>query len=108
MIWDYFHQTMHQEITSRGSRANPRQPALKKAVIEFNGAAGAVATSCTVRNLSETGACIGAIAPPGIPDHFDLVMPNDDSRRACRVVWRKSKQNQTQNRTSIQLGVAFQ
>jgi hypothetical protein len=85
----------------RQSRANPRQRVLKKGVIEFNGAAD---ISCTVWNVSKSGACVAVISPPGIPDYFDLVMLSDYSRRACRVAWRKLKQD----RTSIWLGVVFQ
>ena len=85
----------------RQSRANPRQRVLKKAAIEFNGETGAVSINCTVWNISKTGACLSVISSPGIPDFFDLVMPSDYSRRACRVVWRKLKKN----RTSIWLGV---
>jgi hypothetical protein len=95
---------MRQKIIQRAlrlSRVNQRQRGLKKGVIEFDGTAG---VSCTVWNVSEDGACIAAITPPGIPDHFDLVMLSDLSRRTCRVVWRKLKRN----RASIQLGVAFQ
>jgi hypothetical protein len=85
----------------RRSRANPRQRVLKKGVIEFNGAAG---ISCTVWDVSKSGARVAVISPPGIPDYFDLVMLSDYSKRACRVVWRKLKKT----RTSIWLGVEFQ
>jgi hypothetical protein len=95
---------MHQMTTSKDRRANPRQSTLKKAIIEFSGAAKTAASSCTDWNVSEVGACIGVICQRDIPDQFNLVMPNDHSRRACRVVWRKQKQN----RISIRLGVAFQ
>jgi hypothetical protein len=81
-------------------RAKPRQSALSKAVIEFSGAA----TSCTVWNVSEIGACIGIICQRTIPDHFNLIIPRDRSRHTCRVIWRKHKQS----RISIRLGVAFQ
>jgi hypothetical protein len=44
---------------------------------------------CTVRNRSPLGASL-AVAPLGIPDHFDLLI--DGERRRCVVVWRKPTQ----------------
>ena len=83
-------------------RINPRERALKKAVIEFQGTAGAAAISCTVWNISKAGACLTVISEPVIPDYFDLVMSG--ARRPCRVMWRKSKQKGA----STWLGVDFQ
>jgi hypothetical protein len=70
-------------------RDNARHRVLKGAIMEFNRAGG---ISCTVRNLSDTGACLTVASPLGIPDTFDLVVDSDHSRHACRVVWRKEKQ----------------
>ena len=77
------------------NRTITRHRVLKAGTIEFNRAGG---ISCTVRNLSDTGACLAVVSPLGIPDSFDLVVPSDNLKRACRVVWRKEKQ----------IGVAFQ
>lgn len=96
---------MRAEIIARAlrqSRGTARERLLKKGVIEFAGAVGTTNVNCTVWNISEAGARLTIITPPGIPDYFDLVM--DHSRRACRVVWRRLKRD----RTSIQLGVAFE
>jgi len=72
-----------------------RRRVLKGATLEFNGA-GAI--SCTVRNMSELGACLAVESPLGIPDVFDLVVQTDGSRHSCSVAWRSEKQ----------IGVAFE
>jgi PilZ domain len=63
--------------------------------MEFNRAGG---ISCTVRNISERGACLAVASPLGIPDDFDLIVESDRLRQSCHVAWRSEKQ----------LGVAFQ
>lgn len=65
----------------RGSR---RSRVLKDGKISFRG--GAI--SCTVRNVSDTGALLAVASPVGIPQEFTLVIPADDLYRFCRVVWR--------------------
>ena len=85
-------------------RTAPRQQALIKAIIEAGGVARAVVTSCTVWNIPAIGACVGVICQHNIPDQFNLIIPKDNSRHTCRVIWRKQKQN----RISLRLGVTFQ
>lgn len=85
----------------RQSRGSVRMPLLKKGFIQFRALESKVSVPCTVWNLSDTGACIRVIAPPGMPKRFDLIIGH--SRRACAVVWQKSNTSQ-----SIQLGIAFQ
>jgi hypothetical protein len=46
-----------------------------------------VPVKCIVRNLSPTGAKIEVRSP--IPETFDLIFDNDQSRHRCRVVWRE-------------------
>ena len=41
---------------------------------------------CTVRNLSETGACLEVQTTVGIPSQFDFVLA-DEPARACKVIW---------------------
>ena len=67
---------------------------LKGAHIAFKG--HGVAVDCTLRNLSDLGACLKVESPIGIPDTFDLVLDNAPVR-GCRVTWRKA----------TQIGVAF-
>jgi methyl-accepting chemotaxis protein len=73
-------------------RKSPRTKRLKGAQIIWpNG----VSVKCVVRNLSEKGAKI--VIPSPVPGIFDLVFDHDQSRRSCRVVWRKE----------IHIGVQF-
>ncbi len=66
-----------------------RQRTFKGARITFGKDWAAI--SCLVRNLSETGACLGVESPIGIPDLFNLVFDSGESSRRCRVVWRTEK-----------------
>jgi len=45
-------------------------------------------TDCTIRNLSDTGACLIATSQVGIPNEFNLVTDSDKAVRRCRVEWR--------------------
>jgi hypothetical protein len=71
-----------------------RRRALKGARIVFKGHGATI--ECTVRNLSDLGACLNVESYIGIPDTFDLVLDNAPVR-SCRVTWRKA----------TQIGVAF-
>ncbi|HLX17503.1 MAG TPA: PilZ domain-containing protein [Bradyrhizobium sp.] len=62
-----------------------RQRVLKGGTIEFGG--GAI--TCTVRNISATGAALDVTSPVGIPAQFTLVTAGN--HLPCRVVWRKEK-----------------
>jgi PilZ domain len=66
-------------------RSTPRHRVLKAATISFGG--GAI--SCTIRNLSDSGASLEVESPIGIPETFALVM--DSGGRRCRVIWRREK-----------------
>jgi PilZ domain len=65
-------------------RVAARHRVLKGATIEFGGST----ISCTIKNLSETGAAL-EVSPLGIPAEFTLV--GEGFRRPCKVVWRKEK-----------------
>jgi len=75
-------------------RAHSRHRTFKAATIAFNRAGG---ISCTVRNLSDGGACLEVASPVGVPDDFTLVIESDHVTRPCHVCWR----------TGNRLGVAF-
>jgi len=66
-------------------RITSRQRVLKGGTIEFGG--GAI--TCTVRNLSATGAALDVTSPVGIPAQFIPV--TEGNHLTCRVVWRKEK-----------------
>jgi len=65
-------------------RITSRQRVLKGGTIEFGG--GAI--TCTVRNISATGAALD-VNPVGIPAQFTLI--TEGSHLPCRVVWRKER-----------------
>lgn len=75
-------------------RIAQRHRVLKGGTISFNGAAG---ISCTVRNMSQTGAALDVISPLGIPPSFTLVIEGDHVAKPCHVVWRTEKR----------IGIAF-
>jgi PilZ domain len=66
-------------------RRAPRRRTLKAGTIEFGGAA----IDCTMRNVSQTGAALNVASPLGIPEKFTLIVPSENLRRNCRVVYRK-------------------
>jgi len=74
-------------------RVAARHRVLKAGTISFGG--GGI--DCTVRNLSETGAALEVVTPLFIPDRFTLIVPTDQLKRPCHIVWRKEKR----------MGVAF-
>jgi hypothetical protein len=73
-----------------------RRRVLKSATIEFDRAA----YSCTVRNLSETGAALDVPYAVPVPSDFGLIMDAGQVRRRCRVIWRK------ENRLGVEFGQA--
>jgi len=69
-------------------RKKVRSRALKAGKIIYNRQLFSV--DCMVKNISETGASLDVKSSSGIPDNFELHIPLDGFRRACRVVWVKS------------------
>ncbi|MGH6829949.1 MAG: PilZ domain-containing protein [Methylocella sp.] len=66
-----------------------RRRVLKVAQIAFKG--HGVTIDCSVRNLSDRGACLIVESSIGIPDSFDLLL-DQASIRDCLVTWRKATQ----------------
>lgn len=64
-----------------------RTRVLKAGMISFGGSA----ISCTVRNLTKSGALLDVVSPLGVPREFTLVISSDDVRRESRVVWIKEQ-----------------
>ncbi len=48
--------------------------------------------TCTVRNISATGAALEGANLARTPDHFVLVMEMESAARSCKVVWRNKTQ----------------
>jgi diguanylate cyclase (GGDEF)-like protein len=53
--------------------------------IVFNN--GGSVIDCTVRNLSEEGACVEVASPIGLPDHVHLLIAGDAEPRPCNLIW---------------------
>ena len=77
------------ETPIQNRRKAGRHRVLKGAHITFKDHRATI--DCTVRNLSERGACLKVESPIGIPDTFDLVL-DPASVHHCRVTWRKATQ----------------
>jgi hypothetical protein len=77
------------------TRAAPRRRVLKAGSISF---AGGGLITCTVRNLSNTGAALEVTSQAGIPDTFALVLEMETRKHPSRVVWRKG----------LRIGVTFE
>jgi hypothetical protein len=74
-------------------RIAPRRRMFKAGAIEFGG--GGI--DCTVKNLSDTGAALEVLSPLYVPDRFTLLVPTDQFKRRCHIVWRKERR----------IGIAF-
>jgi PilZ domain len=75
------------------TRAAPRYRVMKPAQIEYGGDK----STCTVRDISTTGAALEVPDPAIIPEKFTLVLLEDGLKLACCVV----------RRTGFRIGVAF-
>jgi hypothetical protein len=63
-------------------REQARSRMLKSGKIQV----GKVSIPCTVRNLSDTGACLQVQSAYGIPGTFEFKL-DDKPARACKVAW---------------------
>ncbi|HET7123219.1 MAG TPA: PilZ domain-containing protein, partial [Bradyrhizobium sp.] len=69
-------------------RSIPRRNTKRAARISFD----RENLTCTVRNISATGAALEGTNLARTPDHFVLVMEMESSARSCKVVWRNKSQ----------------
>ena len=69
-------------------RASQRQRTLKVGTISLDRDAG---IDCTVKNISDTGACLEVASPVGIPDSFTLIINKDGVKRPCHIAWRSAR-----------------
>jgi len=77
------------------TRTAPRYRVKKPAEIDHGGDR----IACMIRDISTTGAAIEfAYSTTMIPAKFTLLMPEDDLKLPCRVVWRNE----------FRVGVAFE
>jgi hypothetical protein len=84
---------LSEEFSMNENRVRPRRRVLKSGWIILSDKAAKL--ECTVRNLSETGACLQVSTTYGMPANFGLLV--EGVRHTCRIVWR----------TDTRLGVAF-
>jgi hypothetical protein len=77
-------------------RKHSRHRTLKSGQIVFNHRSSVI--TCTIRNLSEAGACLQVASSVGVPDSFDLTVEPDIASRHCHVAWRSEHR----------IGVTFQ
>lgn len=70
-------------------RHTPRRMTLKGGHIVFNNARSTF--DVTVRNVSREGAKLQVGSSIGIPDRFELILPNT-TKQPCRVIWRKPRE----------------
>lgn len=75
-------------------RRQERHRTLKSGKIIFNHHTSVV--DCTIRNVSDTGACLQVGSVVGIPETFELVV--DGIHRPCSIKWRATNR----------MGVSFQ
>jgi hypothetical protein len=69
-------------------REKRRQRTLKAGKIVFNQKRSVL--DCTARDLTETGACLVIGSSIGLPESFELLIPIDNIRRSCLVMWRSA------------------
>ena len=69
-------------------RSIPRRNTKRAARISFD----RESMTCTVRNISATGAALEGANLARTPDHFVLVMEMESAARSCKVVWRNKTQ----------------
>ncbi len=69
-------------------RSIPRRNSNRAARINFD----RESMTCTVRNISATGAALEGANLARTPDHFVLVMEMESAARSCKVVWRNKTQ----------------
>jgi hypothetical protein len=43
---------------------------------------------CTIRNMTERGACLQVQTTAGIPAIFDFLRAGEPATRTCKIVWR--------------------
>ena len=70
-------------------RKAQRRHTLKGGRIVFNN--GRSTFDCIVRNLSRQGAKLQVGSSVGVPETFELVLPNTH-KQPCKVIWRKAKE----------------
>lgn len=77
-------------MAENDKRVAPRKRVLKGARIVFNGRSSTM--SCTVRDVSDTGARLRVAQGQAVPSQFDLLIDVDGFEAPCTVAWRKGEE----------------
>jgi hypothetical protein len=72
------------------ARLSPRRRVLKAGVVATNNRH--LTASCTVRDISETGARLRVDSSLSVPDTFELIIEIDGLEANCQVVWRSANE----------------
>jgi hypothetical protein len=84
-------------ISERRSVARTRVRRNAEIVVGRRASAAAATVPCTLRDLTNLGACLSIAGGERVPDTFELTLDRGRSVRPCRVRWR----------TADRLGVSF-
>jgi hypothetical protein len=76
---------MNQPLVFTDRRTHARSRVCKGAKIVFN--ARSCVLDCTVRNISDVGACLVLATPVVLPPEFELTLDDFITLRYCRVMW---------------------
>jgi len=79
----------HANAAPVDHRIGPRRRSLKGGKVVFNQRSSVI--SCSIVNLSETGACLEAASTIGIPNLFELKFEPGGEWRICQVAWRNQR-----------------
>lgn len=74
-------------VVEGDNRRAMRRRTLKSGIIAYNGRFATL--SCTVRDISSTGARLRVEGTMNAPDTFELIVQIDGLEASCEVVWRK-------------------
>src|SRR5688500_1826579 len=80
-----FARCLHPGETVQERRLTPRGRTFLGGKIIFN--SGRSAIDCTVRNLSDDGACLEVANVAGIPKEFYLRISGETELRTCTFAW---------------------
>jgi len=75
--------------TNANHRVGPRRRTLKGGKIIFNQRSSVI--TCSIVNLSNTGACLEVPSTVGIPGIFELRFEPGDGLHVCEVAWRNER-----------------
>jgi len=81
--------SQHENATPIEHRINPRRRSLRGGKIVFNLRSSVI--TCSIVNLSETGACLEVQSAIGIPKVFELKFEPGGEWRVCQIAWRHQR-----------------